>query len=128
MGSIERHQRFVHSYIPYDDLDPNALDSGYIRFNGEAFGLLWKECQKQGLQVVADVHTHPKRAFFSQADRENPAIPQQGHLAIVIPNFAQDGFSNVKSAHYGFFEYSGQSTWVDHSNNKSFLDIGKWYL
>ena len=49
----------VLQFVLYDDLDPECLDTGIVRFDGRHFGKLWDLCTQRGLTVVADVHTHP---------------------------------------------------------------------
>jgi len=71
LGRIEGTARQVDSWVPYDILD------------------LWARCAELGKVVVADVHTHPLGPRQSQSDRANPMISQAGHVAMIIPNFAQ---------------------------------------
>jgi hypothetical protein len=42
----------------------------------------------EGLLAFADLHTHPRRAFLSQADVAAPFSIRDGFYAAVIPNFA----------------------------------------
>lgn len=41
------------------------------------------------LLVFADLHTHPREAFLSDADRARPFAVRDGFYAIVVPNFAE---------------------------------------
>ncbi len=125
LGRIQNQIRMVERFVPYDDLDPEALDRGYIHFRGEGFPKLWELCRNHQMMVVADVHTHPGPAFFSHTDRENPMIPQLGHLAVVIPNFASEEFIPQSFAEYGIFEYQGNLNWIDHSNKRGFFVVEK---
>ena len=93
LGSRRGVRRRIERFVYYDDLDPHALDSGIVDLDGAAFGALWSLCRSTGLSVVADVHTHPDRAFFSGTDRANPMIAELGHLALVLPTYAQAPFS-----------------------------------
>jgi proteasome lid subunit RPN8/RPN11 len=69
--------KIVH-FIYYDDLDPHALDTGIVRFDGAGYVKLWKICQKDKLHVVADIHTHPtKWTGQSELDVMHPMIPQK---------------------------------------------------
>lgn len=113
----------------YDDLDPHALDSGIVDLNGSAFGALWSLCRTTGLSVVADVHTHPRRAFFSGTDRDNPMIAELGHLALVLPNYAQAPFSRRAMESWALFEYRGVSScgthqWADVPSTRHHVYIG----
>lgn len=45
----------------------------------------------EGLMAFADLHTHPRRAFLSEPDRERPFSQKDGFYAIVIPDFGRRG-------------------------------------
>ena len=101
-------RREVRLFIPYDDLDPHSLDTGIIRFDGAGYSKLWDICEKERLQVVGDVHTHPAQAFFSDADRAHPMISQAGHVAIVVPDYGT-GSPTVNTV--GVYVYEGSHRW-----------------
>jgi hypothetical protein len=44
----------IVDFVLYDDLDPNSLDTGIIRFDGKHFGKLWALCRERGFTVVAE--------------------------------------------------------------------------
>ena len=79
----------IVDFILYDDLDPHALDTGIVRFDGRYFGALWDICKRRGLSVVADVHVHPGGSGQSASDREHPMISRAGHIALILPDFAR---------------------------------------
>ena len=122
-GGVER--RRVHAVAYFDDLDPHCLDSGIVVFDGAGFGPLWKLCRETGLQVVADVHTHPGIARQSEADRKHPMIATPGHFALIIPDFA----ARVPTGNdLGMYEYAGAHQWRNHSGfaaSRSFY-TGHW--
>ena len=105
-------RRRVCRFAYYDDLDPNCLDSGIVIFDGGGFGLLWRLCRETGLEVVADVHTHPGIARQSDADRRHPMIALAGHFALILPHFAE---RVPASGELGLYEYAGAHQWRDHS-------------
>lgn len=113
----------VVDFVPYDDLDPHCLDSGIVQFDGAYFGRLWEICRKRALTVVADVHTHPGGSGQSPSDRANPMIAQTGHLAFIVPNFAE-GSPRRKSI--GMYRYRGGHQWdvVPPDRRHVFLHIG----
>jgi proteasome lid subunit RPN8/RPN11 len=98
--------------VYYDDLDPHCLDSGVVVFDGAGFGPLWRLCRETGLEVVADVHTHPGAARQSDADRRHPMIATAGHFALIVPDFAA---RVPRSQELGLYEYAGAHQWRDHS-------------
>ncbi len=84
---------------------------------GIAIAPLWDHCRLHDLTVLADVHTHPYRSTMqSGLDREHPMIVERGHLAIIIPFYAQ---KNVRSFNgVGFYEYQGDLQWKTFINPK----------
>jgi hypothetical protein len=81
-------------------------------------------CRAEKLAVIADIHTHPSGAFQSESDRTNPMIACAGHLAIIVPNYA-DGW--IWRHCLGLFRYEGDHRWTDLSGwqARSFLRI-RW--
>ena len=98
----------VTDFIPYDDLDPHVLDTGIIRLEGESLGRLWEICSDRGIEVLADVHTHPRGSGQSLSDQENPMIATRGHVALIVPNFARSAFDLKGVGHY---RYCGSKKW-----------------
>lgn len=89
LGELNGGTRRVRTWIPYDDLDADALAQGYVRLSTAAFTKLWAKCSELEMIVVGDVHTHPKGPRQSMSDMANPMISQAGHVALIIPNYAQ---------------------------------------
>lgn len=128
LGQLRGRRRFITDFLYYDEVDPNALDTGMIDFNGAYYGRLWSLCRSRNLRVVADVHTHPGAARASITDLANPMVAQPGHVAVIIPNFAQQDFTFCRRVEYGVYEYLGEGQWRDHSDQAhgAFLYIGRW--
>jgi proteasome lid subunit RPN8/RPN11 len=121
LGTYRGDARSVEAFLPYDTIDPNCL-KGYILFDGSRMDLVWAECRRRGLEVVADVHTHPGGYGQSGIDRANPMIPESGHIALIIPNFANDEYLPGK---IGIYEFNGRGRWTDHSTHgHKFFKIG----
>lgn len=99
----------VRMIIYYDDLDAECLRGG-IELSGSAFDTLWQICRDNRLTVIADIHTHPSGWIAqSDIDRRNPMIAQVGHIAIILPNFAQ---GPIDSATIGIYKYLGAHRWL----------------
>lgn len=47
----------------------------------------------QQKMLVAQIHTHPGRAYHSETDDEYPVMATLGGLSIVIPHFASEPFT-----------------------------------
>jgi hypothetical protein len=118
-------RREVTDAVFYDDLDPGAYDSGVCILHGNAFAKLWAICRDRGLSVMADVHTHPGAGFQSYSDRTNPMVAREGHIAIILPDFAR---WPINRARMGIYEYRGEHSWLDRSPNRApaFLYTGFW--
>lgn len=100
--------RRVQRVAYYDDLDPGSL-TGNIRFRAAGYAKLWDICDEEGLRVIGDVHTHPSgRVGQSATDRGNPMIARDGHVAIVMPDYAA---RPVAARDAGVHEYHGDRGW-----------------
>lgn len=116
-------RRRIVDFVLYDDLDPQCLSTGIVRFDGRYFGELWATCRKRGLSVVADIHTHPGRTLQSPSDQAHPMISVAGHIALIAPRFALG--TPVRSG-LGVYRYQGHGRWCDVQDNqvRSFFHIG----
>lgn len=125
LGTRVGDLREVQDVVFYDDLDPEAYSSGVCILHAPAFAALWSMCRARGLTVVGDVHTHPGGAFQSEADRTNPMVARDGHIAIIVPNYAT---GRPVTARLGVFEYRGDHAWTDHSGAgaRRFLRVDFW--
>lgn len=122
LGSITGNSRLIEKFLPYDDIDPACL-RGHIVFDGSKMDMVWRECRRLGLKVVADVHTHPGGYRQSLLDQDHPMIPERGHLALIIPNFAKELYL---PGEIGIYEFASQGLWLDHSRRGStFFSIGR---
>jgi hypothetical protein len=118
-------RREIQDAVYYDDLDPAACASGVCVLHGDAFARLWSICRTRKLTVVADAHTHPQEAFQSSSDRTNPMVARDGHIAIIVPNFARPP---VRFRELGIYEYTGQHEWLDRRVSKTpgYFYTGFW--
>lgn len=122
-GSVSKARWFVC----YDDLYPQALDTGVVRMNSSGFKRLWGECKRRGMSVVADVHSHPKAwVGQSESDRTNPMISEVGHVAFIVPDFAARWCLFFKGA--GIYEYQGRHRWrsVNDSGRRDRVRLCLW--
>lgn len=125
LGYTVGRRREVTDYALYDDLEPGCLDSGFINFSSYGYRRLWARLEDSGLSVVADIHTHPGDAFLSDVDRENPMMPNQGHIALILPQYAR-GNPGVAAAALSIFQGGGK--WLEfapgHAREKMY--VGFW--
>lgn len=125
LGRTFGKRRLIESIAYYDDLDVDALRTGIVVFDGRGYGPLWTLCRETGRVVVADVHTHGGVARQSSLDRDNPMIATTGHVAIIVPSFAQ---GRVGPADLGLYEYEGAHRWRDFSGSRAgrYFYVGLW--
>lgn len=108
LGERDERRSRITMFVLYDDLDPHCLDTGIVHFDGRYFGRLWDLCTANGLTVVADVHTHPGGAWQSPSDQAHPMIACAGHLALIVPRFAQPP---LRLREVGVYRYLGAKRW-----------------
>jgi len=115
-------QRTASRIICYDDLDPSCLSDGYVQFDGHYYSRLWEICAQESLSVVADVHTHPYGPGQSHLDKTHPMISIPGHIALIVPNYAE-GF--ISASDVGVYVYRGRHCWSAYRGRRAanVLDI-----
>jgi Prokaryotic homologs of the JAB domain len=87
-GDGSRRPRVV-AVAYYDDLDPGCLTGG-ITFTADGYTALATLCRRDGLQVVADIHTHPRGSVRqSPTDAAHPMTALPGHIALIAPSYAR---------------------------------------
>ena len=123
LGVRRGKTRRILRFVSYDDLDPDCLNRGYIKFNGRTLPKLWTICRKHGLEVLADVHVHPGESSQSGVDRDNPMISIPGHVALILPRYAT---GRIRRSEIGMYVYLGEKRWdaVPRLSRKTFVHIG----
>lgn len=61
------------------------------------------------LELVAQVHTHPREAFHSQGDDEGARVRYDGYLSLVIPDYGA-GLPRLDGA--ALYEFSSRDGWI----------------
>lgn len=107
LGTLQP-RRAVSAYILYDEVSASAQHSNYVLLLGEDMSKVWSECERLSIQVVADIHTHPKGPAQSISDRANPIVSISGHVALIVPNFA---VGLVRPEDIGIHEFQGRGCW-----------------
>lgn len=100
--------RRVTDIVFYDEVDPAAFDTGIIVIDGGRMSELWRICRERHLTVVADVHTHPGGAWQSDSDRRHPMVAEPGHVALIVPNFAEEP---LRLREVGLYRHLGGFRW-----------------
>lgn len=104
--------RIVSDFLPYEQLQADALHDDYVSLSAASFATLWDLCRKNSLTVVADIHTHRFGAGQSPSDRANPMVALPGHVAFIVPHFAQ---RDAPLHEVGMCVYKGDHKWTTYS-------------
>lgn len=72
----------------YEPRQRTRADQFY--FDGQSMQMLFAHLREKRLRVLAQVHSHPGRAYHSDADNEWAVVRHAGALSLVLPRFAQD--------------------------------------
>lgn len=116
LGISEGPERTATKFVLYDDLDPNCLNEGYVYFDGHYYGRLWDICDREGLSVVADVHCHPYGPGQSHSDKTHPMVSIPGHIALIVPHYAQEPIS---TGDVGVYIYRGRHRWRTYRGSRA---------
>lgn len=63
--------------------------------------------------IVAQVHSHPERAFHSPIDDEWAIVRHVGALSLVLPDFALETSADTFVEHTAVFELSPGNAWEE---------------
>ena len=77
----------------------------------------------RGMQIVAQVHSHPREAFHSQVDDDWAIVRHVGALSLVLPWFARKTTPETFFKHAVVFSLSPQNTWDHLSPSEASLAI-----
>lgn len=109
LGQVKGADRRVTAFLPYEELQSDALQEDYVTLSAVSFSKLWTICREHSLTVVADVHTHRFGPQQSRSDKANPMIAIAGHVALIVPRFAQ---GSIQLEDIGVHIYQGSHRWI----------------
>lgn len=85
----------------YEPRQQTRADQFY--FDSQSMQMLFAHLREKRLRVLAQVHSHPGRAFHSEADNEWAIVRHAGALSLVLPQFALeatvDNFLNLAATY-----------------------------
>ena len=61
-----------------------------------------RKANDAGLQVVGQIHTHPRQAFHSGGDEDGARIAYDGYVSIVVPDYGRHLPALTAAAAYFF--------------------------
>lgn len=114
LGHKTDASRVVLQFLPYEQLQPDALRNDYVSLNAASFAKLWEVCRAEGMSVVADVHTHPFGPGQSWSDQANPMVAVKEHIALIVPRFAK---GSPRPRDLGLYVYQGNHQWASYSGS-----------
>jgi proteasome lid subunit RPN8/RPN11 len=110
LGQADNQARQVSSYLMYDVVaTESSRKHAYVAFTAEEMARAWEHCYATGMQVVADVHTHPFGPQQSVTDRAHPIVSVPGHVALIVPFFA---LRDPQPVDLGVHIFSGDGCWL----------------
>jgi hypothetical protein len=91
LGEIEPEQGKAHvveAFVPKQKPITSEDGVGYF-VDGEALFQLNRDLSETGLRLIAQVHSHPRDAYHSEADDRYAIVTAEGGLSLVVPNFGR---------------------------------------
>jgi hypothetical protein len=116
VGDIELNTGNAHvvqAFVPKQKAISNEDGVGYF-VNGETLFELNRDLSETGLRLIAQVHSHPRRAYHSDADDRYAIVTAEGGLSLVVPNF---GSAPAKPTSWAVYRLHG-SEWREMSTKE----------
>ena len=91
LGKIEPGTGKAHviqAFVPKQKAISSEDGVGYFVESDTLFQLN-KELSETGLRLIAQVHSHPQRAYHSEADDRYAIVTAEGGFSLVVPNFGR---------------------------------------
>ncbi len=111
-GTVVDDEALVTTALLFRD----AEHWGGIHVSAAHTGLLYAHCHARGLTLLAQVHSHPVRAFHSSVDEQSPHSAEVGFLSVVVPNFGDADYERF--TRWCVFEQLAYETWREWSNDE----------
>lgn len=78
----------------------------------ESMRVLMAKLREQRLHILAQVHSHPGKAFHSDADNEWAIVRHRGALSFVIPHFGRECSSATFLDDVAVFQLNDRDLWL----------------
>ena len=72
----------LYAMLPETDSTPRSVD-----VSARELGKIIRSASEVGLQVVGQLHTHPRAAYHSDGDEVGMRIRYPGYFSIVVPDY-----------------------------------------
>lgn len=104
LGHIDGHQaKITHSMVPPQRSIQTEDGVGYIVAE-ETLLEISRFLNQKKLRLIAQVHSHPGRAYHSSADDRYAVVTKEGGFSLVVPNF---GFGRPDLTSWAVYRLSG---------------------
>ncbi len=108
VGSISGNEAEIEDiWVPPQKSIRNEDGVGYFVSNDVLLNIS-RTLQKKQMQLIAQVHSHPGRAYHSEADDAYAIVTTNGGFSLVVPNF---GFCPDKITDWAVYRLQGTG-WV----------------
>lgn len=103
---IDDDYRISEVYRPQQEVDVD-----FFRISSTSMRELMGYLRKTRTQIVAQVHSHPEKAFHSKADNQWAVVRHAGAISIVVPYFARGMNESSFAAKVATFQLSPNDKW-----------------
>lgn len=125
MDHVSGTANVVRAYVPKQNPIQSEGGVGYFVESDTLFELN-KALSETGLRLIAQVHSHPREAFHSEADDRYAIVTSNGGLSLVVPNF---GNASSDPASWAVYRLNGRA-WRQLQDNdvNMLIDVrdGQW--
>jgi hypothetical protein len=103
--------------------DAGSIEDGLIYVvRGEELHRIALDLFDSGMQLIAQIHSHPGEAYHSKTDDAYPIVTVVGGISVVVPNFAIGGLNLKEWAVYRFMPETGW-TELSQAKKETFIKI-----
>ena len=78
----------TQAFVPEQKSISHEDGVGYF-VSAETLFQLNRDLSETGLRLIAQVHSHPREAYHSEADDRYAIVTAEGGLSLVVPNFGR---------------------------------------
>jgi hypothetical protein len=97
--------------------EPNQIaEVDYFRLPPDSMRSLMRHLTETRRRIIAQIHTHPGRAYHSDVDAEWAIVRHVGALSLVLPRFAKTTTTANFLEQVMTYEYSVEGRWVLQAN------------
>lgn len=93
-----------------------VADIDYFRLPPGAMRILMDHLRTTRRRIVAQIHTHPGRAFHSDVDAEWAIVRHVGALSLVLPRFATTTTPDTFLTEVMTYAYTAEGEWSLEAN------------